>query len=82
MTDISRAQAKVFECPDCKDSIFEPIAAVRLVFDRLDPDVKLKPVPAPLMRCLGCGGFLVRGEKPDEGVWRIVHPNRNELHGE
>lgn len=62
-------QRATFQCPECKDTVFVPVAAIRFVYDRLAPD-KLAPVPAPLFKCAGCEGYLT---KDKAGAWIIVH---------
>lgn len=68
---IPPAQVGKFVCPGCKDEIFEAVAAFRMAFDRLDPDQNLRPVPVQLVRCLGCGGYLVRDKQTR--AWTTVH---------
>lgn len=71
---IPKDQARVFECPDCADRVFEPLNAVQFVYDKLSP-TKMQPIPAPLYRCLGCQGFL-RQQK--DGTFIVIHRERTQ----
>ena len=66
---IPQHQVGVFTCPDCKDSVWEQVPAVKFMFDRLAPD-KMQPVPCPMYQCLSCRGYLTFTK---EGGYKVVH---------
>lgn len=71
-------QIATFKCPHCGDEIFESMSCVRLVYDRLDSNQALHPVPVILMRCLACGRLIVsRG-----GKWIAVEVAKPSVEGD
>lgn len=68
---IPPAQLAVFKCPECGDSIFEVKKCCRMVFDRLDADQDLRPVPVVLVQCVKCHAFITR-DRETKG-WIAVH---------
>lgn len=63
-------QARIFACPECKDTVFQPVPCVKLVYDRLDPDQELRAAPVSMMSCLRCKAWITRDKT---GKWIAVH---------
>ena len=74
LNGVPRHQVRIFKCPECKDEVFQVmLGTVKFAFDALDPD-KMQPVSTKLVKCMGCGGFLVKSK---DG-YRIVHKGVDE----
>ena len=67
--DIPQHQKAVFQCPDCRDSVWEVVNAVKFVYDRLNP-LDMKPTPVPMFQCLSCRGYLTTDST---GKFVVVH---------
>ena len=70
---ISQHQIGTYKCPDCSESVFQPLQVVQFKYDKLKPDAMMMN-PLMLMKCMGCGGYLVRGK---DGLYSVVKTPSN-----